>query len=117
MVMTHDEEVLAVLNGAVVSEDTAGVYTAQGTRLDMTTQEKVELLEEKVRTLQEEVRGLKKHSATVVQPTKHILVDVTNDSKMNKLRDVLVGGRHVLNIDGLKFKLDGNINIEGEVTW
>lgn len=111
MVMTHDEE---------VSEDTAGVYTAQGTRLDLDTtpQDKIKLLEEKVRTLQEEVRGLKQ-SATVVQPTKtkHTLVDVTNDSKMNKLREVLVGGRHVLNIDGLKFKLDGNINIEGEVTW
>lgn len=117
MVMTHDEEVLAVLNGAGVSEDTYGVYTAQGTRLDMTTQEKIKLLEKQVRLLQEEVSVLKKQSATVAQPTKHILVDVTNESKMYKLREKLVSGRHELNIDGLKFKLDGNINIEGEVTW
>lgn len=108
MVMTHDEEVSAVLNG---------VYTAQGTRLDTTHQEKIELLEKQVRVLQEEVSVLKKQSATVAQPTKHILVDVTNESKMYKLRERLVGGRHELNIDGLKFKLDGNINIEGEVTW
>ena len=108
MVMTHDEEVSAVLNGA---------RTAQGTRLDTTPQEKIELLEKQVRVLQDEVSVLKKQSATVAQPTKHILVDVTNESKMYKLRERLVGGRHELNIDGLKFKLDGNINIEGEVTW
>ena len=117
MVMTHDEEVLVVLKGALVSEDTAGVYTAQGTRLDTTPQEKIELLEKQVRLLQDEVSVLKKQSATVAQPTKHILVDATNESKMYKLREKLVGGRHELNIDGLKFKLDGNINIEGEVTW
>lgn len=117
MVMTHGEEVLVVLKGAVVSEDTAGVYTAQGARLDTTPQEKIELLEEKVRVLQEELSVLKKQSATVAQPTKHILVDVTNEGKMSRLREKLVGGRHELNIDGLKFKLDGNINIEGEVTW
>ena len=117
MVMTHDEEVLVVLKGALVSEDTAGVYTAQGTRLDTTPQEKIELLEKQVRLLQEEVSVLKKQYATVAQPTKHILVDVSNEDKMYKLREKLVGGRHVLNIDGLKFKLDGNINIEGEVTW
>lgn len=108
MVMTHDEEVSAVLNG---------IYTAQGTRLDTTPQEKIELLEKQVRVLQEEVSVLKKQSATVAQPTKHILVDVTNEGKMSRLRDALAGGYHVLNIDGLKFKLDGNINIEGEVIW
>ena len=117
MVMTHDEEVLVVLKGTVVSEDTAGVYTAKGTRLDTTPQEKIELLEKQVRVLQEEVSVLKKQTANVAQPTKHILVDATNEGKMNRLRDALAGGYHVLNIDGLKFKLDGNINIEGEVTW
>lgn len=59
MVMTHDEEVLVVLKGTVVSEDTAGVYTARGTRLDTTPQEKIELLEKQVRLLQEEVSVLK----------------------------------------------------------
>lgn len=117
MVMTHDEEVLVVLKGVVVSEDTAGVYTAQGARLDTTPQEKIELLEKQVRVLQEEVSVLKKQTANVAQPTKHILVDVTNEGKMSRLRDALAGGYHVLNIDGLKFKLDGNINIEGDITW
>lgn len=82
-------------------------------------QEKIEALEEKVQTLQGELWEVKNASAALAQ-TKYVIVLAkakASPRKIEKLHNALAEGVHTVKIDGVKFKLNGKVSIEGIVKW